>query len=77
MLQKVLDYRERIRKVKEEEKLKWGMLLHGADIRKPPRVIRETEAVETELDASLEPAGNWATAAGFPRNDRARAQGIC
>jgi len=50
MLQKVLDYRERIRKVKEEEKLKWAMLLHGVDIRKPPRVIRETEAVERELD---------------------------
>jgi hypothetical protein len=50
MLQKALDYRERIRKVKEEEKLKWGMVLHGLDIKKPPRVMRETEAVETELD---------------------------
>jgi hypothetical protein len=50
MLQKAIDFRERIRKVKEEEKLKWAMLLHGADIRKPPKVIRETEAVEMELD---------------------------
>ena len=58
VLQKVLDYRERLRKVKEEEKLKWAMVLHGADIRKPPRVIRETEAVETELDAiALNPRG--------------------
>ena len=50
MFKGALDYRERIRKVKEEEKLKWAMLLHGADIRKPPRVIRETESVEMELD---------------------------
>jgi hypothetical protein len=50
VLQRVMDYRERIRKVKEEEYLKWGLLLHGLDIAKPPRVIRETEAVETELD---------------------------
>ena len=50
MLQKTLDYRERIRRVKEEEKLKWGMALHGLDIKKPPRVMRETEAVERELD---------------------------
>jgi hypothetical protein len=58
VLQKVLDCRDRLRKVKQEEKLKWAMLLHGADIRKPPRVIRETEAVETELDAiALNPRG--------------------
>ena len=50
MLQEALDYRERVRRVKEEEKLKWGMLLHGLDIKKPPRVMRETEAVERELD---------------------------
>jgi len=26
------------------------MLLHGQDIKKPPRVLRETEDVETELN---------------------------
>jgi hypothetical protein len=50
MLQRVLDYRERLRKVKQEEKLKYAMLLAGADHKKPPRVIRETEKIETELD---------------------------
>jgi hypothetical protein len=50
MLQKTLDYRERIRRVKEEEKLRWGMVLHGLDFSKPPRVIRKTETVEMELN---------------------------
>ena len=53
MLQKMLDYRERIRMVKETEKLKWGMVLHGLDYSRPPRVIRETEAVETQLDGLI------------------------
>lgn len=50
MLQKVADYRERLRKVKQEEKLKYSMLLSGGEHGKPPRVIRETEAVETQLN---------------------------
>jgi hypothetical protein len=50
MLQRVLDYRERLRKVKHEEKLKYAILLNGDEHSKPPRVIRETEKIETELD---------------------------
>ena len=50
MLQRVLGYRERIRRVKHEEKLKYAILLSGAEHSKPPRVIRETEKIETELD---------------------------
>jgi alpha-glucosidase (family GH31 glycosyl hydrolase) len=50
MLQKVLDYRERLREVKHEEKLKYAILLDGDEHSKPPRVIRETEKIETELD---------------------------
>lgn len=53
MLQKTLDYRKRLRTVKEEEKLKWGMVLHGLDIKKPPRVMRETEVVERQLDERI------------------------
>jgi len=41
---------ERIRRVKEEEKLKWGIVLHGLDSAKPPRVIRKTETVEMILN---------------------------
>jgi len=50
MLQKVLDYRARVRRVKQQEKLKWAMLLGGKDVKKPPRVIRQTDQVETELN---------------------------
>jgi hypothetical protein len=53
MLQKVLDYRERLRQVKHEEKLKYAILLDGDEHSKPPRVIRETEKIETELDNLL------------------------
>lgn len=50
MLQRVLEYRRRLRLTRDDEQLKWGMLLHGMDIKKPPRVIRETEKVEGELN---------------------------
>ncbi len=50
-LQRVLAYRERIRRVKHDEKLKYAILLDGAEHSKPPRVIRETEAIESGLDA--------------------------
>jgi alpha-glucosidase (family GH31 glycosyl hydrolase) len=50
MLQRVLDYRERLRRVKIEEKLKYAILLNEKEHSKPPRVIRETEKVEAALD---------------------------
>jgi glycosyl hydrolase family 31/uncharacterized protein DUF5110 len=50
LLQHVLDYRTRLRRIKVAEKLKWGALLRGEDIKKEPRVLRETEAVEQQLD---------------------------
>jgi alpha-glucosidase (family GH31 glycosyl hydrolase) len=50
-LQRVLEFRERVRRVKQDEKLKYAMLLDGLDHNKPPRVIRETEKVEALLDA--------------------------
>jgi alpha-glucosidase (family GH31 glycosyl hydrolase) len=50
LLQRVLDYRERLRRVKIEEKLKHAILLNVDIISKPPRIIRETEAIESELD---------------------------
>jgi hypothetical protein len=50
LLQKVVEFRERLRQVKIAEKLKYAILLQGGDHSKPPRVIRETEKVETELD---------------------------
>lgn len=48
--QKVVDYRSRVREIEVAEKLKWGMLLRGEDIKKEPRVLRETEQVEQELN---------------------------
>lgn len=54
VVQEVLDFRERVRRVKQEEKLKWAILLAGLDIKKPPRVLRETDAVEAELNAIVE-----------------------
>jgi hypothetical protein len=50
MLQKVRDYRQRVRNVRDDEQLKWGLLLQGMDIKKPPRVVRETDAVLSELN---------------------------
>jgi len=49
-LRQVLSLRERIRRAKRDMKLKDAQVLEGGDIRKPPRVIRETEAVERQLD---------------------------
>lgn len=50
VLQKVLALREKVRKVKFLEKLKYAELLRGADHCKPPRVIRTTEAIEQQLN---------------------------
>jgi len=49
-LRQVLSFRERIRRAKRGMKLKDARVLEGGDIKKPPRVIRETEAVERQLD---------------------------
>ena len=50
MLQKVLDYRKRVQNVRDIEQLKWALLLAGLDIKKPPRAIRETDALLSELN---------------------------
>ena len=50
LLAKVLAYRTRVRQVEVAEKLKWGMLLRGQDLKKEPFVLRETEQVEQELN---------------------------
>ena len=50
-LGKVLDFRTRLRRAKREMKLKHAELLGGMDVKKPPRVIRETEKVERALNA--------------------------
>jgi hypothetical protein len=50
MLQKVLDYRERVRRIRDEEQLKWAMWLTGLEFAKPPRVIRVTDQVEFRLN---------------------------
>jgi alpha-glucosidase (family GH31 glycosyl hydrolase) len=49
-LEKIIDFRQRIREIEVTEKLRWGVLLNGEDIKKEPRVLRETEQVEQELD---------------------------
>ena len=52
-LQKVLNLRQQVRQAKRLMKLKHSALLAGADIKKPPRVIRRTEEVERELTAII------------------------
>jgi hypothetical protein len=48
-LRQVLDFRERVRNAKLNMKLKHSKVVE-VDINKPPRVIRETEKVERELN---------------------------
>ena len=57
LFERVVDYRARVRQVEVAEKLKWGMLLQGQDVKKEPQdikkephVLRETEQVEQELN---------------------------
>jgi hypothetical protein len=50
LLEKVIDFRARVRQVEVAEKLTWGMLLRMEDIKKEPHVLRETEQVEQELN---------------------------
>ncbi|MHB1457725.1 MAG: glycoside hydrolase family 31 protein [Armatimonadota bacterium] len=58
VLQKVLVLREKVRKVKFLEKLKYAELLRGADHCKPPRVIRKIEVIEQQLnDLVAKPKG--------------------
>lgn len=54
MLEKVLEFRAGIRDIEVAEKVKWGALLKGEDIKKEPRVLRETEQVEQELNDLLD-----------------------
>jgi alpha-glucosidase (family GH31 glycosyl hydrolase) len=57
-LQKALNLRQQVRQAKRCMKLKHAELLQGADLSKPPRVIRITEAVESRLtDAIDHPKG--------------------
>jgi alpha-glucosidase (family GH31 glycosyl hydrolase) len=49
-LHKVLHYRERVRKIKIMEKLRWAMLLQGRDIKKEPHVLQVTDQIEQRLD---------------------------
>lgn len=48
-LQQALNLRQQVRQAKRVLKLRHAELLNGADIKKPPRVIRETEKIENEL----------------------------
>jgi alpha-glucosidase (family GH31 glycosyl hydrolase) len=50
LLEKVVNYRTRVRQIEVAEKRKWGMLLRGQDLKKEPFVLRETERVEQELN---------------------------
>lgn len=53
MLAQVMDYRGRVRLVKRDLKLKYSVLSGAGEHSKPPLVIRETEAVETVLNAMV------------------------
>ena len=50
ILQKALDYRERVRKIRIEEQLKWAMVVDGMEIKMSPHVVRSTDQVEGELN---------------------------
>ena len=49
-LQRILEFRERVRAVKLQQKLKYALILLGQEHGKPPRVIQETEKVEWKLN---------------------------
>lgn len=53
-LQKALNLREQIRQAKRLLKLKHVELTAAQDIKKPPRVIRETEKIERQLDQMVD-----------------------
>ena len=53
VVQKALNLRAQVRQAKRLMKLKHADLLAGADVKKPPRVIRTTEEVEGELTAII------------------------
>jgi len=53
VIQKALNLRSQVRQAKRLMKLKHAELLAGADVKKPPRVIRRTEEVERELTAII------------------------
>lgn len=50
LLQKTVAFRERVRNVKQEQKLKYALVLCGQEHAKPPRAILETEKVEMKLN---------------------------
>lgn len=57
-LQRVLDFREQVRAIKIQQKLKYSLILVGQEHGKPPRVIQETEKVEWRLnDIVAKPLG--------------------
>jgi alpha-glucosidase (family GH31 glycosyl hydrolase) len=56
-LQRLITFREGVRDVELAEKLKWGVLLKGEDIKKEPRVLRETEQVEQQLNDLIDSVG--------------------
>ncbi len=51
--QEIADIRERVRRVEIDQKMKWGLLLRHQDIKKQPRVLRQIELVEDQLDDLL------------------------
>ena len=65
-LEKAIVLREQVRLIKREMKLKHLAVTGGMDIKKPPRVIRETEKVERELDEMVRnPKGTVGTSPDF------------
>lgn len=56
-LEEMINFRRGIREIEVAEKLKWGVLLNGEDIKKEPRVLRETEQVEQELNDLIDTPG--------------------
>lgn len=72
-LQRAIDFRERVRLVKHEEKLKYAVILNGREHGKPPRCIRETEKVEVQLNSLV---ANPSTIHQTPPDYRSMAQQI-
>jgi hypothetical protein len=66
VLQKALNLRAQVRQAKRELKLKHAEVTGVADIKKPPRVIRETETVEEALNEVVaNPRGRGLTPPDF------------
>jgi hypothetical protein len=68
ILQKTFDFRDRVRRIRVQEQLKWAVVIDGMEIKMSPHVIRSTDQVEAQLNMLIaQPLG----LAEYPPNFKA------